>query len=103
MHSNVLKRKQVLNNMASFFPVTFNARKYNPLSNIVFILRRGLTALKINRAQIRQNKKSSLPQMKHYAKEKPACFLVAVTLITIIQVKSHPTMAKKGNRVPWMR
>ena len=69
MHSNVLKRKQVLNNMASFFPVTFNARKYNnPLSHIVFILRRGLTALKINRAQIRQNKKSSLPQMKHYAK-----------------------------------
>ena len=51
-----------------FFPVTFNARKCSALSHIVIILRRGLTALKINRAQIRQNKKSSLPQMKHYAK-----------------------------------
>lgn len=68
MHSNVSKRKQVLNNKAFFFPVTFDARKYNALSHIVIILRRGLTALKINRAQIRQNKKSTLPQMKHYSK-----------------------------------
>ena len=62
------KRKQVLNNKASFIPVTFSARKYNALSHIVIILRKVLTVLKINRAQIGQNKKSNLPKIKHYAK-----------------------------------
>ena len=58
---------------------------------------RHLLLINLNKAQIKQEN-SNLPQTKHY-ETFFSPFLVAVTLITIVTVKPHPTMGKGGRWV----
>ena len=93
-----MKEGRVINNKASRFQSS-NARKFNMYCHVRLSSRRYLTALNQLKQSPDQTRNSNLPQTKQYETLLFSPFLVAVTLITIVTVKTHPTMGKGGRWV----